>query len=315
MEDDEENSIKLPLKITQLSRPDQNHCYLAKLPSYFKADPRPYNPSLLADEIPDKQTEDEVLEESRLRAENTIRWRYIDSDSEKKDSNARLVRWSDDSFSLLLGDELFEVGIRKMNHEHQYLVALHEKEAVMQTCSRLTNMMMLAPASTSSAIHRKLTSSIRNRHQKNTRTKIYAKLEDPEKLRREEEKVWVYYGAVFSSLFQRDRENWKAQRKLLQDRRRVLAQYDDGAYKDQSDSDGERRFQSGRGSSRYEDEYEEEEDEDEDAQDERIMKSKHMPVEEDDVEDESMSDEEPIEKRVDSKPISKRRIIDSDDDD
>ncbi|KAJ3215929.1 Paf1 complex component [Dinochytrium kinnereticum] len=295
--------LAFDLKIPQLSRPSPNHCYLAKLPNYFKADPRPFDGTLSAEDMPGGDLEEESVEQARLAAENTIRWRYADADSEKKDSNARLVRWSDNSFSLLLGEELFEVSIKKMNQDHQYLVALHEKEAVMHTCSRFTNMMMFAPASTSSAIHRKLTMSIRNRHQKSKRAKLFSKIQDPEALRREAEK--------------RDKENWKAQKKLMQDRKRVLSHYDDGGYKDLSDSDGDRRPTHSRSAADYDnaDFLDDDDEDDEDYRDQRIMKSKSAVV---DTFDDSVSEEEKSEKtRSEYKVVggSKRRIVESDDDD
>lgn len=47
----------------------------------------------------------------KLKVENTIRWRdFMDDDGNiKKESNARFVRWSDGSFSLHLGSEIFDV--------------------------------------------------------------------------------------------------------------------------------------------------------------------------------------------------------------
>ena len=43
--------------------------------------------------------------------ENTIRWRYCHDDDEEvqQESNTRLVRWSDGSMSLYLGNEIFDV--------------------------------------------------------------------------------------------------------------------------------------------------------------------------------------------------------------
>lgn len=46
-----------------------------------------------------------------MKVENTIRWREIldDEGNIKKESNARFVKWSDGSFSLHLGGEIFDV--------------------------------------------------------------------------------------------------------------------------------------------------------------------------------------------------------------
>lgn len=47
----------------------------------------------------------------KLKVENTIRWQYgYDKDSNVvKESNARLVKWSDGSMTLHVGSEIFDV--------------------------------------------------------------------------------------------------------------------------------------------------------------------------------------------------------------
>jgi RNA polymerase-associated protein LEO1 len=89
----------------------------------------------------------------------------------------------------LLGEEMFEVSVKNMQNDHQYLVALHEKESAMHVQTHFSNMMMFAPLGTNSMTHRKLTMAIANKHKKHVRTKVYAKLHDPELLKREAEKV------------------------------------------------------------------------------------------------------------------------------
>lgn len=47
----------------------------------------------------------------KLKVENTIRWREVfDKDGNvERESNARFIKWSDGSFSLHLGSEIFDV--------------------------------------------------------------------------------------------------------------------------------------------------------------------------------------------------------------
>ena len=54
--------------------------------------------------------------------ENTIRWRYRKDNegNEVKESNARIVRWSDGSTSLLLG-EVFDVHKNKIDGNFNHL--------------------------------------------------------------------------------------------------------------------------------------------------------------------------------------------------
>lgn len=57
-----------------------------------------------------------------MQVENTIRWRFRkDKDgNEVKESNARIVRWSDGSTSLLLG-EVFDVHKNKIDGNFNHL--------------------------------------------------------------------------------------------------------------------------------------------------------------------------------------------------
>lgn len=58
--------------------------------------------------IPDVEL---VISRLKLKVENTIRWRTVfDKDGNAvKESNARMVKWSDGSMSLHLGSEIFDV--------------------------------------------------------------------------------------------------------------------------------------------------------------------------------------------------------------
>ena len=58
-----------------------------------------------------------------LQVENTIRWRYAkDKDgNEVKESNCRMVRWSDGSLSMHLGNEIFDVFKMPVTGEQNHL--------------------------------------------------------------------------------------------------------------------------------------------------------------------------------------------------
>ncbi len=58
-----------------------------------------------------------------LKVENTIRWRNAKDDegNDIKESNARVVRWSDGTMSLLLGAEVFDIHKTKIDGEHNHL--------------------------------------------------------------------------------------------------------------------------------------------------------------------------------------------------
>lgn len=70
-----------------------------------------------------EQLDEEGKTRVRLKVENTIRWKY-DKDSEgnvTKASNSRMVKWSDGSMSLYLGNEIFDVYKTQMQGDHNHL--------------------------------------------------------------------------------------------------------------------------------------------------------------------------------------------------
>ena len=78
----------------------------------FISDCRPFDPETYEDEIEDEDCLDEEgRARLKLKVENTIRWKigFNDEGRAIKESNARMVRWSDGSYSLHLGNEIFDV--------------------------------------------------------------------------------------------------------------------------------------------------------------------------------------------------------------
>lgn len=246
-----------PLTIANIPRLE-NRPFIAKLPNFLSIDANPFDSNEFEEQLGDVEdlSNTDYLK-TQLRLENTIRWRYSAADGARKDSNARLIRWSDNTFSLLLGDEMFACPIKSLTTSHQYLVTLHESEAVMETTSRFTQMMLFAPSSARSTLrnsshtttshgsstgggrsdtHMRLAAAIAGRQgETRVKTKLFAKTLDPELLRKEAEKA--------------EREALKAQRKLEASRRKqedfYLDRYEqpmsrtDSFYNDEDDQDDE----------------------------------------------------------------------------
>lgn len=156
----------------------------------------------------------------RLKVENTIRWKY-DKDSEGnlyKLSNARMVKWSDGSMSLYLGNEIFDVYKTQMQGDHNHLFVrqgnwlhgqnvfrtkltfrLDFRDAVCQ--NELNHLRLLScfsrPYSTESLTHRKMTMSLVEHGSKTKKVKILTEMsKNPENkrqelLKQEEEKLKV----------------------------------------------------------------------------------------------------------------------------
>ncbi|QRW16859.1 RNA polymerase-associated protein LEO1 [Rhizoctonia solani] len=100
------NIPKLPLPTSSDSQ-----YWMMRLPSFLKLDTKPFHTETY--EGPQDEYEGEDKKESAIMLDvtNTIRWRWIHGeDGEmKKQSNARIVKWSDGSMSLQLGTEIFDI--------------------------------------------------------------------------------------------------------------------------------------------------------------------------------------------------------------
>ncbi len=164
--------------------------FLAKLPNFLNIEAAPFHPATYTASDPSLgEGEGESGSRSvRLLAENTVRWRLNPRD-QAKESNARIIRWSDDSYSLLLGEELFDISRKDIASDHTYLLANHAGEGLLQTQTQFTSSMTFKPHSMHSATHRKLTQAISSKHKKVTRTKMISSLTDPEQLKLAAEKV------------------------------------------------------------------------------------------------------------------------------
>lgn len=131
----------------------------------------------------------------KLKVSNTVRWREnLDDDGNAvKESNARMVKWSDGSMSLHLGSEIFDVYKQPLQGDHNHLFIRQgtglQGQAVFRT--KLT----FRPYSTESFTHKKMTMSLADRSQKTSGIKILTQVGfDPDtdryaKLKKEEEQL------------------------------------------------------------------------------------------------------------------------------
>ncbi|KAI1301804.1 RNA polymerase-associated protein LEO1 [Halotydeus destructor] len=185
-------NVDIPRIISDLGK-EVNY---VKLPNFLSIDTHPYDPQWYEDEIDDEDLQDEEgRARMKLKVENTIRWRSVaDENGEmKKESNARVVKWSDGSMSLHLGSEIFDMHKHQMTSGDNHLFIRQgtglQGQAVFRT--KLT----FRPHSTDSSTHRKLTLSLADRSQKSNKVRILPIVgHDPEAhrsemLKKEEEKL------------------------------------------------------------------------------------------------------------------------------
>jgi RNA polymerase-associated protein LEO1 len=97
--------------------------HFVKLPNFLSVEPRPYDPETYEDELEEEETLDEEgRARLKLKVENTIRWRtaFDKEGNAFKQSNARMVKWSDGSLSLHLGSEIFDVYRQPLQVNYNY---------------------------------------------------------------------------------------------------------------------------------------------------------------------------------------------------
>ena len=117
-------------------------------------------------------------------------------DDQRRQSNSRIIRWSDGSLSLLLGKELFDLnqtidnsanltrqqsssqlppsqnssGIK--SHGLTYLVSQHKRPGILQVEAPITGYMSVRPTGMQSETHRKLVRAVGQKHNKVARLRI-----------------------------------------------------------------------------------------------------------------------------------------------
>ncbi|XP_032905971.1 RNA polymerase-associated protein LEO1 [Amblyraja radiata] len=167
------SETRIEVEIPKVNTDLGSDLYFVKLPNFLSVEPRPFDSQYYEDEFEDEEMLDEEgRTRLKLKVENTIRWR-IRKDEEGTDvreSNARIVKWSDGSMSLHLGNEVFDVYKAPLQGDHNHLFIRQgtglQGQAVFKT--KLT----FRPHSTDSATHRKMTLSLADRCSKTQKIRI-----------------------------------------------------------------------------------------------------------------------------------------------
>ncbi|KAF8631903.1 hypothetical protein AX15_002161 [Amanita polypyramis BW_CC] len=181
--------------------------WVIKMPNYVRVDTKPFHqdtyigPEQEEEEFQQSETVREKSMSIKLRVENTVRWRWTKDESggDIKQSNSRIIRWSDGSLSLRLGKELFDInqmidtsgtiprqslgGSQPPSSQSQknatgksqgltYLVAQHKRSQVLQAEALITGYMQLRPAGMHSETHRMLVRAVGQKHSKVARLRM-----------------------------------------------------------------------------------------------------------------------------------------------
>src|SRR3954464_662492 len=117
---------------------------------------------------------------------------FIPCFAPSKESNARLVKWSDGSMSLLLNGEFFDAEVNSVTrNNYEYLIAYQTEAKVLETQLRFTHHMSFKPSTLTGDTHRILAATVAGKHKKEFKTKMYLTKEDPEAMKQKAEQVTV----------------------------------------------------------------------------------------------------------------------------
>ncbi|KAJ1653818.1 Paf1 complex component [Dispira simplex] len=204
----EEGTKLPPCEVNITDKPlgfrDGSEHYIAKIPAFLHVEPEEFSPDDYHEETPDPTSGLSDLNSVKLKVENTIRWRRVKG--HRVESNARFVRWSDGTMSLVLGNEYFDAVLKPSNPQQHILTTHHPDANLLQGCCAVNQNVTFRPSSTSSLTHKNFTMSVADRHRKTTKAKLYHTTYDPEKAKREMEI--------------RENERLKAQKRLEASRQR-----------------------------------------------------------------------------------------------
>lgn len=200
---------KIEAEIPKINTDLGRQIHFVKLPNFLSVETRPFDRETYEDEIDEEETLDEEgRARLKLKVENTIRWQ-VNFDSEGnaiRESNAKLVRWSDGSLSMHLGSEIFDVYKQPLQGDHNHLFIRQgtglQGQAVFRT------KLSFRPHSTDSFTHRKILSSLADRSLKTSAVKVLSQvMKDPD-IKRDE-------------LFKRDEEHLRASMRRQSKQKRV----------------------------------------------------------------------------------------------
>ena len=149
--------------------------FLVRLPNtnLLGIQSRPFDPETFEEE---EQVEEEE-DGGKTRVENVIRWRESRETGERQ-SNARVVTWSDGSMTLHVGSEVLVAQQVPIPEGTTHLYTRHQGSH-LECHGVLKHKLTLAPASRDSKAHQALTHKIARVHTKGQKMQFHSTTEDP----------------------------------------------------------------------------------------------------------------------------------------
>ncbi|KAK4686953.1 RNA polymerase-associated protein LEO1, partial [Tremellales sp. Uapishka_1] len=208
-EERDETWANIALPQWEHMQPTDGKVWHMKLPAYVNIEAKPYDVQLYRETLEEAEDKDDVLaaKSKMIGVRNTIRWRWVTGpDGEPmRQSNARMLRWSDGSVSMQLGSDLYDVAPShgttlarpedpKPTGKNQQLEAPSTQsnttflcipaptEKVLVSEAALAGQLSLLPTSMNSKTHMELVKHVGQQHVKHSRMKILEDIQDPEKV-------------------------------------------------------------------------------------------------------------------------------------
>jgi len=221
---------------------------LVKMPNFLSIMQRPFDPQLYdEDELEPEIVVDEVgRRRVKLKFGNVLRWRYKkdaagnDMQDEGgnyiRESNARYVKWSDGTHSVVLGKNVADARSKDMAGEHNCLFQL--ADAGINAVEVFEKRMKLVPATLTSSFHKDLTNEVAQFAGKRSQIQMTAPIEDPEKAVEERQQR----AKAAEKLRMKEEADARRSKEALQSNRRAMRGQDleSGAESEYSSDDGER---------------------------------------------------------------------------
>lgn len=205
MEETHEVVADVPVPAWARLKPTDSKVWHLKLPAYVNVEARPYDADYYraTNEDEDKELVGPAAKGKMIGVRNTVRWRWTTGpDGEPvRQSNARMLRWSDGSVSLQLGSDLFDLAPsygttlarprddappknedQRGSTETTFLCVTAPNEQVLVTEAAIAGQLSLVPTSMDSKTHRELVSHVGQQHVKHSRMKILDDIGDSDKV-------------------------------------------------------------------------------------------------------------------------------------
>ncbi|RXK38078.1 hypothetical protein M231_04637 [Tremella mesenterica] len=183
--------------------PTDGKVWHLRLPAYVNYDSKPYHPDLFraTAEVTDGKTDPLGAKGRMIGVRNTMRWRWVTgADGEPtRQTNSRMLRWSDGSVSLQIGLEMFDVSpshntlsrpsdpippttstlpTSSKESTNTYILLIDGTNQLLVTQNILAGTLSLIPTSMTSKTHLEILGHVGQQHIKHSRMKILDDLED-----------------------------------------------------------------------------------------------------------------------------------------